>query len=259
MGSKTGAKTVKDLGVRVNDLHAYFENELHKFRTEIKTIKTPEVNADGEMVSETVLNRFDLFEATIRNEIQGIKADLDKLNSVCDNLNRKTDKILQNSYRHALLLHGIEEKPEEDIMAIVFELFNGRLGLALQKNDIDMCSRFGIKKSATNHKNSKQSRPILVEFITMWQRNEVFYKKKVLKGTGLIITELLSPYRYSVYRLVRDEVGKNTWTKNCRIGFSIDGKVHYVATKESFEKIRGGASSSDTPERREREDTENIA
>lgn len=71
----------------MNDLHLCFESELKKFRSEIDKVKTPEaLMGDDEDGMGRFVHRFDLFEATIKNEVHRLKTQVNTLKMETENI-----------------------------------------------------------------------------------------------------------------------------------------------------------------------------
>ena len=97
----------------------------------------------------------------------------------------------------------------------------------------------------TQKKKRKKARPIIAKFVRYYDRKEVFFKKKHLKGKGISITESLTSLRMKTLEEAREKYGfKHVWTIDGRIIFK-DGNdkpsvyygyciKHYVKKIHSF-------------------------
>lgn len=136
----------------------------------------------------------------------------------------QSNKLLQ------LRLLGVEEKSNEDIKTIVTNIFQQKLHLNLE---VGYCSRVGVKE-----KIGQKSRPILIHFTNLADRNKVFYSKRNLKGTKMVILEELVKSRVEIYKLARETFGKNnTWTKEGRIYVKVGERKSCVWSKEDIDKL----------------------
>ena len=71
-----------------------------------------------------------------------------------------------------------------------------------------------------------QNRPIIVKFASYRKRNTVFYNKKKLKGSNIMITENLTKKRYDLLKLSLQKLGRNScWSKDGRILTKYEGKI----------------------------------
>lgn len=230
MGSKT---TVKELDNRVSDLQNHFEKELQKFRDEIEKVKTPEI-PDGreENRRADLMHKFTFFEATIKNEMKKILSEVNKLKGEHTKLICSLDDTIQDQHKSKLVLHGLKEEQGENLYDEIINIINMQMKIQIQKTDLNICYRLGSKKY--NHSGVNKCRPVLIDFLCVWKRNEVYYRKKVFKGSKLVLAEYLSPMRHELYKTAKRHFGRNCWTRNCKIGFNHNSSVQYVATLDQL-------------------------
>ena len=69
----------------------------------------------------------------------------------------------------------------------------------------------------------------MVKFSSVHQRNSIFYNKKKLKGTKMVLVEELTQSRYNFLQNVKERIDNgDVWTKNGRIFVKLNGKKHCV-------------------------------
>lgn len=226
------AKTVKDLDLKVNDLKKFFNEELGKFRGEIEKVKTP--NADEGVPGgkgtdiEGILLRFNLFEGTVENHMRNLQSQITQLQKDFNIIQSRLDNNLQNSNRSKILLLGVSENVKDDCLRKeIITIINTKLQFSLKDDDVYDCYRLGKK-------NVNKPRPVVIQFTMISARNEIFHSKRQLKGSGLVIAEVLSPMRYDVFKLAKQKFKKDCWSNNGKIGFKIGNIVRYVSTLEQF-------------------------
>ncbi|KAF9414606.1 hypothetical protein HW555_007535 [Spodoptera exigua] len=148
--------------------------------------------------------------------------------------------------RKVLLLHGVPEHRNEQVREVVGKVFSNEMKLAeLGTSDIHVCHRLGS--------SSRSPRPILVRFFTTEHRHLVWDNKKLLKGTGITISEFLTQLRHRAFTAARKHFGLS----NC---WSVEGKIVIIAPDKSRHKIEpstqlqelvarfpSGCSSGDVP------------
>ena len=145
-----------------------------------------------------------------KNELNGMKEALLKLQQMIDStmktlsaVERRQDDLEQYSRSNCLVIHGCENvpksKPEKylEIENFVCNTLNEHLQLEspLQANDLDIAHPLLSKKGT----------PVIVKFIYRTQKNEVYRKKRLLKGTKMIITESLTKRRLQLLEKARLE------------------------------------------------------
>ncbi|KAG5898881.1 hypothetical protein JTB14_003275 [Gonioctena quinquepunctata] len=104
-----------------------------------------------------------------------------------------------------LVINGIDEKEKEDLLDVVVKLINHKLKLSISNINIDNCYRMGKKRQ------DKKPRPLAGKFVNKWMKHKVLKVKKNLKGSGVVISEMLSHENRQLFSKVRESVG----AKNC--------------------------------------------
>ena len=145
-----------------------------------------------------------------KNELNGMKEALLKLQQMIDSImkrlsavERRQDDLEQYSRSNCLVIHGCENVPKSkpgkylEIENFVCNTLNEHLQLdsPLQANDLDIAHPLPSKKGT----------PVIVKFIRRTQKNEVYRKKRLLKGTKMIITESLTKRRLQLLEKARLE------------------------------------------------------
>ena len=145
-----------------------------------------------------------------KNELNGMKEALLKLQQMIDStmkrlsaVERRQDDLEQYSRSNCLVIHGCENVPKSklgkylEIENFVCNTLNEHLQLdsPLQANDLDIAHPLPSKKGT----------PVIVKFIRRTQKNEVYRKKRLLKGTKMIITEFLTKRRLQLLEKARLE------------------------------------------------------
>ena len=138
----------------------------------------------------------------------------------------------QYSRQTNILIHGCkEETTKEDTDAKVLDIIQKQLGLPIPLNEVARTHRLGPKQEG-------KKRPIIVKFVSHRYKKMVFDKKKMLKGTGTVITENLTKKRYALLKKCVEKYGRDkVWTLDARIhcitGILPDGRNNkIVVTRE---------------------------
>ena len=123
-------------------------------------------------------------------------------------------------------MHGIPESDNEHFDDVFLENINTKLNLKLVPSDLDRAHRLGRKKTEKG-----KHRPIIAKFARHNVKAEVYRKKKLLKGTNILLTESLSRRRVNMLNVAREKWGKlNVWTNDGEIFAKIDINVVNVTT-----------------------------
>lgn len=98
-------------------------------------------------------------------------------------------------------------------------------------DDILLCYRIG-KKQENKH------RGILVKLKDTSTKQCIYTKKRLLKGTGIVIKEDLTNTRLKMMNKAIEKVGiKNVWSDNGKICFIYNENVHVINSEKKFSEI----------------------
>ncbi|KAK4881344.1 hypothetical protein RN001_004663 [Aquatica leii] len=107
----------------------------------------------------------------------------------------RLDAVEQYSRVNNLRVFGVQEDKKEDLSASLTKLFKNKLGARMEEKDIDICHFLPSDEGKTKQ--------VIVRFVRREVRNEVFRKKKLLRGTGISIYEDLSKTRAHLLKLTK--------------------------------------------------------
>ncbi|KAL4719520.1 hypothetical protein ACJJTC_012619 [Scirpophaga incertulas] len=130
----------------------------------------------------------------------------------------------KNVVQKCLLLSGVPERSDDDLITSTVTLFQRHLGLSnITADSVKSCYRLGKYTEG-------RSRPIVVRFSNLSCRSSVWKDKTKLKGSSLVLHEFLTKSRQATFRAAREHFGmKNVWTSN--------GIVCIVTPDNSRERI----------------------
>lgn len=197
-----------------NKRMADFEAELHN------TPNTPSSTAG-------LASEFAAYRTFIVQALGSLQQQVEKLAHTVDNLEMQ-------GRRKILLLHGVAELPKEDTAQVVADVVKQQLKMSdFTVNQIKRCHRMG--KAST----SQKPRPILFKMQTLEDRDEIWFTKTKLKGSGVTLSEFLTKARHDVFIAARDKLGvTKCWTKAGRIFvLGPDGSRHQVSSFQDLSTI----------------------
>ncbi|KAK9877344.1 hypothetical protein WA026_017738 [Henosepilachna vigintioctopunctata] len=120
-------------------------------------------------------------------------------------LKMKLNYFEQNHKLKQLRLNGLREETDENLSKRVQETLSKKM--KIREISIENCYRMKIRSN-----NGQKPRPLVIQFTSIKTRNEVFHKKKLLKGSVLVITEELTKSNYELLQLGNGKVGmKDAW------------------------------------------------
>ncbi|XP_063387057.1 uncharacterized protein LOC134673048 [Cydia fagiglandana] len=180
----------------VNGLADFFKQHMAEFQTSLS--KADPANPTVASVSSS----FAAFKEFV------LKA-LETLQKQVDVVTRQVDQIETRSRRSMLLVHGIAEAESEDTTVLVVN--------ALQATRDDLAAAH-IKRSrrlGARSGRDKKPRVVLVEFKDTAIRDDVWFNKVELKGSGVTLGEFLTKPRHAAFMEARERFGvRSCWTWN---------------------------------------------
>lgn len=241
MGSKR--LTVQDLNSKMVELNDKFTAGLMDFKKELEgKFSSLPVSPTLETGKNDLLMRFGAFENCMRGIVDDLKLSIERLNKEMKKNQNSLDLIWQKYNCSLLVIHGIKEGESNmcELHNSVLEFLNKNILSKMPENHtilsreaINQCYRFG-KKSG-----DRPARPIAVQFSNVWVRNEVFYNKKLLRGSRTLLTEMLTKETLHLYKQVR-AVNKSAWTFNGRIYVAYEGKRTLIGSQEDVDALAAG-------------------
>lgn len=179
-------------------------------------------------------------------DIEDLKSKNEQLRRENEILNEKLDGLEQYTRRNSVRVFGVPEEERENVDAKMVSLFNDKLGVPVSVNDIDRCHRVGV---FSNKDKLKQSRPIIVKFVSYRSRAAVCKARSRLKATGISIQEDLTASKYKLLKGAREKFGKrNCWTADGRILANYNGSIKAIRNGSDIsggEKTRVSLLSTD--------------
>ena len=181
-------------------------------------------NANQSKGERQLLDKFNNFERDrLEKEkiIKHLKEDVTYLRGKGDDITAETDRQEQYSRKNCLLIHGIPENKNENTDVLAMEVIDTKMDIKITENDIDRTHRIGKPK------NNGKPRPIILKFVRYNDRKKVFFSKKLLKISGVSITESLTAFRMKKLTNARKTFGfRNVWTVDKRIFYSESASQH---------------------------------
>lgn len=237
MSSKTRQVSVKELDSKLNNLTTHFTEELNKFKGELKQKHAEDV--DGEEISNDLLRRFEEFETSIKNNIKNLQSQIDIIRNNNDKLVKNMDYELQKQNSSKIIIYGCPEKNNENILTDIAKLFSEKLHVNVEKSEIYDCYRLGTLKTPKGNTTDKpRPRPIVIEFLTMWKRNEVFYQKSSLKGSQIVLSDVLTPVRFKLFQEAKKLFQRDCWVRNGKIIINKNNKLHQICDNEGLNNLK---------------------
>ena len=137
----------------------------------------------------------------MQNNFNKIQQMVDSAIKRISAVEKRVDDLEQYGQSNCLIIHGCENVPDSKpgktlkTEKYVCDIINSNLKLEspLQVQDLDI----------THPLPSKKGTQFIIKFLRKTQRNEVYCKKRLLKGTKMIITESLTKRRLQLLEKAR--------------------------------------------------------
>lgn len=231
--------SLHSVNTRIDNLACTFQNAMDDFKSQMaarrlslenKQPTLPNANSDEEF-----MKNFEEFQRSMNNAMSALKADVQKLN-----MENRSHQLKRNL--KCLLVHGMEENKTKtaDLYESILNIFQSKLGVELTKNDIDVVYRLGKSNDA---KKSKFPRPILVEFCHRWKRDLVFFNKKLLKHSKIMLTELLTDQNLNLFKQVKEQFKKSCWTYRGLVYVEFEGVRKLIKTESDLDNLSSDTNS----------------
>ena len=201
---------------QIEDLKKEYEAKLKEARTNkdetapVGSTPSPSTNAD-KLIEEvrqsvgSVLSQLKLAENDIRH------------NSFMASYNEERyEEGNQYGRVSTLLAHKLEGIPEKqygkEFYDFVLKFLNERFPSKECKVE-----RHHIDIAHTLRTRNKKSKPVLlIKFCNRWVRDMIYFNKRDLKGSGISISEHLTPFTRQLLDAAATSFGaENVWTRNC--------------------------------------------
>lgn len=214
MAGKTA--NIKEVSARVERLAEDFNAGLNSLKDEFMAFRNNRANArldDSGEENVSFLQKLEEFQGKINSSLVSLRSDVSIIKKSVTVLQQQTQKLELQNNSHFLIINGIKEENNQDLYDILTQLFKNKLSLDINKSNLSYLYRMGKKIDSTRKANGA-ARPIAVKFCQKWARDLVFNKKRLLKGSGIVIVEMLTSENISLFKKVRAMMGKSAWTFN---------------------------------------------
>ena len=184
----------------------------------------------------TRVNELESFKTVNEQVTRELESENKRLQERLDKLSNAIDDQEQRNRNNCLLLHGVEELDGENTDDVVLNILNESLQLPVVLENIQRSHRLGPRNASRNtRQNPTKPRPIIFRFRDFRSRQSVFYNKKMLKGTGISITENLTKKRYTLYKSAVAKYGLGKiWTIEGRVTTKINNKIFVIKSDDDL-------------------------
>lgn len=230
---KSEAATIKALNSRMEEMAAQFKSEMDKFKEDfVDNLKLTEADEPNYGKLNQLHMNFLSFEKSVNDNLLTLKNEIHNLQTKIEVITLDVNKLNMSTNNNCILIHGLQED-DNNLYEKVISLVSEKLNIQINLQDINYCYRLGQIKE-----RPKKPRPVVILFCQRWMRDKVFYSKRKLKGSKVLLSEMLTSANLSLFKQARMSMGQAVWTKNGKIYASQNN------TKISITKLEDIPASS---------------
>lgn len=220
------SSTMEAIKQSMEELSQQFNTKMAEFQQNLSSA-IPAASPTSHIAAQ-----FNTFRSFVLSALEGLQLQVSILSKQYDILDMR-------SRRKILLLHGVPEEGSESASTVSVKVLSNHLKMPeLDVDDISRCQRLGTT-------TSNKPRPILLKFRELTLKNQVWYAKTKLKGTGITLSEFLTKSRHEIFMVARKRCGINKcWTKDGTvIVIGPDGKRHNIYSCTELDNIYGASET----------------
>ncbi|CAG9815919.1 unnamed protein product [Phaedon cochleariae] len=163
------------------------------------------------------------------SKLEGLTEDTENNRKGMEKLNLKMDWIQQHSRENSLTIIGIKEDSNDNLLSKVLSVFVDAMKIKCSPADIYNVHRIGKR-------NENRSRTIVVVFVSLLKKNEVYAARTSLKNSKVFINENLTDKAYHLLKIAKEKYGRSSaWSRNGKIFVRRDNAV--VSIKDEMDLV----------------------
>lgn len=159
---------------------------------------------------------------------------INDLQNKVDYLQTKLNLSEQRYRNQSVRIYGLSGNTASiDLESIVSKTLSDRMGIDLTSANIDQCYRLG--------KFSDDRRAVLLKLSNEKLKKLIMSKKKLLKGTGVVVAEDLTSQTYKLFKDASNKLGKSkVWTADGNIFAKVGSSVYKIKSISDIDRINSG-------------------
>ncbi|VEN50015.1 unnamed protein product [Callosobruchus maculatus] len=180
------------------------------------------------VISEKIEQKLGL-KAT-QQKIVGLEKQVDDLRRIKSKLECDMDMLNQRIRRKSLRIFGMQEKQDRSVSEQVRAFCEDKLKMHVSEENLENC--FWTGKSKNGMRN------ILFTVDSYNLKMKLLRNRRLLKGSGLTLTEDMTPSRHSLYKKSVQKWGKqSTWFFDGKIWVKIRENKYEIKSDEDINNL----------------------
>lgn len=173
------------------------------------------------------------------DNVKDMKNDWSNLDTSVKSMKRDISGLLQYSRINSLLIHGLKNIPPNlhgyNFAIYIVNAINQLLG----KHLAYPVNIWHLEYSHILPTFSGKKTVVLVKFKSRFMKHDIYDNRTKLKGTGISITEQLTPENRKLLNSTRDTVGfVNVWTSQTKILANLEGTIYHIKNQSDVDKLK---------------------
>lgn len=143
--------------------------------------------------------------------LDDVKVSVETNKKDIDNFHVRIDYLEQQAKANSIRICGLTETDDEKLYEEIPGFISQTLKVKCTRDDINY-----VYRKYQHHEN--EARPVIVNFVSNFKRNEVYWAKKLLKSSPVSLFEDLTPVRYQLLSEAKKKYGStNVWSSGGKI------------------------------------------
>lgn len=191
------------------------------------------MNLFADKLADLVYNKLAERIECLTSEVNELKGTVEIISKENAELKSKVDVLEQKYKMCQLRIYGLKERKGENLNEVVLDLFEDKKMTNNENIKLVGCYRIGVAKAS-----SKKPRCVMVKFLSEIQRNIIFFNKKNLKNSKVVVAEDLTQTRFKLLSKAKETLGNgNVWSQGGNICTKIDGKKYFLKNEDDLKEI----------------------
>lgn len=230
-------------GLETADSAGHFDSKVDQFQANViasladlkKQILDDSKDAESSSKTDagSLIGKLILFEENVKNAVSSLKNEIVNLRKQEERLEQELSQHKRQTLRNAVVINGVPENESESPVSQALKILCNKVKINVSQQHINYAYRMGKKDN-----NRKNPRPLAVVFVNRWMRDELFKSKKALKGSTVVMCEMLSREKLQLYKKVRAKVGvRECWTWSGNIYVGAGGQRRIINSDADLERL----------------------
>lgn len=165
------------------------------------------------------MERFNEFERSTLKKLSDLRSAVDTMKKQIEVNSLKISQLENRENSRKLIFHGLlqddfQNNPKlykEELINYAITRINSYLSVGLTRQHILDCYSLGKKPRDPGQLN-KNKRPIVIVFVHIWMRNNIFVNKRFFKTSNTVVYEFLSKHSHKLLSNARKIFKNNAYS-----------------------------------------------